>query len=751
MVWEAGMIPVNGYIIRPGIGESIVRAAQRVLAINLPDDAAWLIPMPRGKAASGPRKKHMPGPQRYSLSMLSNEIDQGNLVMEDVPLPGIWQMTDADYLANARNERERALRVARLTKRDARWRVIQEILGTTATQDIVPVAYLLAEKIEAQAVACKVSKPTIYSWLHRYWAGRGCLNSLLPNTDRCGGPGIRKKQTTRRLGRKPRLYKAGLVKSEGYALKEGDQLRLATGYTLVKPGVMVADAYQLTMGAFWAEPHQDEQGCLRHTLLPALLRPTQVQFEYWGRELHGAPLRRKLMGLDRWATSTLAVAGSAQDQVHAVGQMAMIDSTSIDVYLTSMMSRNNVLPPMHRTIVIDVRSTMLMGFHVGWEAPSSATSLQAILCSSCDKKDIAARFGILLEPDEWPGLTHRLYLSDNGEMKSEALKEAEQQFRFGIEYAKAYSGQSKSLVENQHHTDHKSLDHKLPATTHGRQRKRGESPPSEGALWNYYEYMREFILQCLEYINEEVPDLAPMDMVLAGVLPTRVNIFRWLRDHGTRADIPCNLDQLRAFTLPDHKAVVRRDGIHLLMDDGIRLIPGHRFYVEHLVGQARWQDVARSGKALGVTVKLDAQDLSHIWLPTEAGLLRIPNVLAEQVLLDGLVLEDLRQLIADGDLRKDLGRQDRDQHGLDKLTRRAEITHRAELEKKVEEAQRPQTPRKRAQKQSLQKNKAQEMAHLKQPSLPKAPEISPGKEVSSSCEAKDAADLAMEAFLDGGS
>ena len=742
------MIPVNGYIIRPGIGDSIVRAAQRVLAINLPDDAVWVIPMPRGKAASGPRKKHMPGPQRYSLSMLSNEIDQGNLVMEDVPLPGIWQMTDADYLANARNERERALRVARLTKRDARWRVIQEILGTTATQDIVPVAYLLAEKIEAQAAACKVSKPTIYSWLHRYWAGRGCLNSLLPNTDRCGGPGIRKKQTTRRLGRKPRLYKAGLVQSEGYVLKEGDQLRLATGYTLVKPGVTVDDAYQLTMGAFWSEAHQDEHGGLQNVLLPALLRPTQVQFEYWGRELHGTPWRRKLMGLDRWATSTLAVAGSAQDQVHAVGQMAMIDSTSTDVYLTSTMSRHKILPPMHRTTVIDVMSTMPIGFYIGWEDPSSATSLQAILCSASDKKDIAARFGISLETDEWPGLLHRHYLADNGEMKSEALKEAERQFRFGVEYAKAYSGQSKSLVESQHHTDHKSLDHKLPGTTHGRQRKRGESPASEYALWNYYEYMREYILECLDLLKEEVPDRAPMDMVRAGVRPTRVNVFRWLRDHGMRADIPCDLDQLRAFTLPDHQAAVRRDGIHLLMDDGKRFIPGHRFYIENLVGQPQWQRAARSGKSVSVTVKLDAQNLSHIWFPTEAGLLQIPNVLAEQVLLEGLVLEDVRQLIADEDLRKDLGRQESDQRGLDKLTRRGEITRRAEREKKDQEVQPSQKQMKKGKKQSLQKNKAEEKAHVTPRSVPMGIAGSGSEIVSPGYVVPDAANQSMNAFLE---
>lgn len=242
----------------------------------------------------------------------------------------------------------------------------------------------LRDEILAKAKEHKVSVPTVYSWLHRYLAGRECLNSLLPNTDRCGNPGQRKAKSGRRLGRKSRLAKAGRIETEGYVLKEGDPERLAQGYALVKPGVTVRDAYLLTMGAFWSQSTQGERGHVENNLLPTHERPTQPQFEYWGRELHGDPLRRRMTGIDRWATSTLAVTGSAQDQVHAVGQVAMIDSTSTDVYLTSMMSRLRVLPPMHRTIVKDVRSTMLLGFYLGWEDPSSETSLQAILCAAAE-------------------------------------------------------------------------------------------------------------------------------------------------------------------------------------------------------------------------------------------------------------------------------------------------------------------------------------------------------------------------------
>lgn len=736
------MTPVVGHIVRAGLGEPLIHGPHCILVVSSANESVWLIGQPRSALPETSKKRHVRGPRRYDLAEISDAIERGQLVMEDLPLPGRWQMTDADYLNDASNPRERKHREARLKIRDARWEVVSAIVGRHIAREIVPVMPSLREKILAQAKERGLSVPTIYSWLHRYLAGRECLNSLLPNTHRCGNPGQRKAKSGPRMGRKSRLAKEGLIETEGYILKDGDSEHLAQGYALVKPGLTVHDAYLLTMGAFWSQASQDEHDLRKHELFPIHERPTQPQFEYWGRELHGDPLRRRMMGNDRWATSTLNVTGSTQDQVHAVGQIAMIDSTSTDAYLVSMMSRRTVLPPMHRTVVKDVRSTYILGFYAGWEAPSSQTSLQAIFCAASDKKELAKRFGIDLEEDQWPGTLPRLFLADNGEMKCEAMKEAERQFRFGIEFVKAYSGQSKSQVENQHHTDHKALDHKLPGTTRGRQRKRGEAPPATQALWNYYEYMHEYILAVLDYNNQEVPDLAPVEMKLAGVRPTRVNIFRWLRDHNMRADLPCDLNLLRVFTLPDQVAMLRRDGIHLLMTDGIRQLPGHRFFIDELTRDDRWHQASRNNRAVKLSVKLDAQDLSHIWLPTTNGLLKIPNVMAEQALLRGLTLTDWVDHQSEEDLRRDQARQTSDQRGLNTLVRRAGISHRARWEKVEEEKQLDRKPSKKARPAELRKNREDEKRYLNAPVTPHATTV----EIVEHIKPEDAAALAMKAL-----
>jgi hypothetical protein len=183
------MIPIYGHILRPGLGEACITGDHRVVSVQQSADAVWLIPMPRSTDPKGERQRYLPGPKRFCLSTIAEALQQGRLIMEDVPLPGVWQMTDADYLGSAPSERQWNLRAKRLQKRDECWEAVQAVVGAESAQDLAPQAKRLAEKIKAVAKKHKRSQPTIYSWLHRYWAGRECVNSLLPNTSFCGGPG----------------------------------------------------------------------------------------------------------------------------------------------------------------------------------------------------------------------------------------------------------------------------------------------------------------------------------------------------------------------------------------------------------------------------------------------------------------------------------------------------------------------------------------------------------------------------------
>jgi hypothetical protein len=253
--------------------------------------------------------------------------------------------------------------------------------------------------------------------------------------------------------------------------------------------------------------------------------------------------------------------------VVAVGQLAGFDGTSTDVYLASHQSRLKKMPPMTRLILKEVRLGLIYGWHCSWDPPSPKTAMLAILHGAMPSKVMwAKRFGMQLEENVIPGMLCRNHLADHGELKGAEPTEAETQFGYGIDLPPTMSGDRKGGIESQHHADHAHLDRKLPGTTRGKRPGRGDVLPVTQGLWNYYEYMRELIEHVVRHNSEvEVPDLAPDDMLLADppIRPTRINIYHWLTDRGMNVSLPCDYEALRAFTLPDVNAVIRKNGIYL--------------------------------------------------------------------------------------------------------------------------------------------------------------------------------------------
>lgn len=735
-------------VIKPGLGEGPITWPHRILWIDRDLGLASVIALPGAPGKEGKRSTHVRGPKKIALATFEDALARNGLVITDFEPPGHWSMSDEEYLEAAPTQKERERRQKRLASRDATWDMIEAIVGNQPIREIAANPVGLRSKVLKQAKVRGLNPTTVYRSLHIYLSSGGVRSSLIPNTHLRGAPGQEKVQTSTKLGRKSRLEKAGEAPKERYVLTLQDKQRLANGYNLRGNGKTVEDAYLLTCAVFWSTLLPDKTT----KLLPANQRPTKTEFRYWGKKLNTAEARRKRIGSDAW--SSKVAAGSTQDQVRAVGQMAMIDSTSTDVYLVSMMSRLKKLPPMHRTIVKEMRSTAVIGIHVGWDAPSSTTALQAVLSSAESKVELCARFGIEIKDEDWPSLLCKLYIADNGEMKAAFVTEAEKEFRFGVEYVKAYSGQSKSDVENQHHTDHKRLDHKVPGNTGGRQRVRGESHPAEAALWNYYEYMHEFLLMAIEYNNEEVPHLAPTAMLKEGVAPTRINILKWMMARNMRADIPCNVDQLRGYTLPSRPAVMTKTGIRLLMPDGIRQVPHIRFFSPELQASHQFAEALKNGSSVNIKVKYRDDDLSHVWFALPSGLNRIPNVSSDDEFMREATLVDHLQWTQSVDLRMDKKRPEEDQAKLDTLLRREALTGRAKREAKAECAALPKMPAKKDARSDLRRKRHEEIAALRAQNsqapvpTPAANSESPRVDVTSTAEDSQAAYVAIDKFME---
>lgn len=741
-------------------GVAILSGPTRVLGYKIQTDLLWLIDFPKSERAFA-KRGYLAGPYQRSLARFEEHI-QDNLLyrLKLIPAPNL-QVSDADLLKECEDDRRREALLADHQRRDYRYSVIEPLLcipGTTKLRFHLDILSdeSLAQQLAIQSETHNHCRATIYNWLHRYWVGGCQKNALLSDFDRCGNPGQPKPQTTK-LGRSTRLYINKLSTTRGYCLTDDDKQKLGRGYLLIKHDVPMNDAYLTTCAVHWAEHQVDNLGQVRAVLFPPTERPTFSQFVRWGKSLNSITVTDMLLGPTKARQRSDARGGSEQDLVVAVGQLAGFDGTSSDVYLTSHRSRLKKLPPMTRLILKEVRVGLIYGWHCSWDPPSPKTAMLAILHGAMPSKVAwAKRFGIELEEDVIPGMLCRNHLADNGELKGAEPTEAETQFGYGIDIPSTERGDRKGGVESQHHADHAHLDRKLPGTTRGKRPGRGDVLPVTQGLWNYYEYMRELIEHIVWHNSkQEVPDLAPDDMLLADppISPTRMNIYRWLTDRGMNVSLPYDYEALRAFTLPDVDAVIRKNGIYLEVKIHGRkaLLPRLRFTSEALVKLGLMSQVKRTGSPQHTRLKMDATDLSQAWLPTKSGLIQVFSSARDQTIHSRLTLNQYVDFVEEKILEKDARRGEVEQGLTDSIFRRAAVTDMAKAELKTEEKRHGKRVSIASLKSNLRQNRDEEMKYLReqqreqeQDSKPACDQISLTPQNDEVGDTPSAADLLME-------
>lgn len=715
------MLVAPGQILENVSGSEVLPSKMRVMAVWPTSDVIWLIELPRKHPKiEGRMLGYVKAPQRDSLSRITKLMAEFQIVASNFVGRALLDLTDEQILATATNQRELKKLRKMLRDRDARWETLYPVLTGSASAS-APRSFSeimadpgLGAKLIARARELGKAPSTLYNLLHLYFALGLRKNSLCTGLWRCGNPGKPKEQK-KKLGRKSRLHARGEA-GPGYVLSNSDKEKLQHGYKLIKHQSTSMDAYLDCCGTFWATREVGEDGASVVRLLPEDERPTFDQFMYWGPKGNdNKSVSRILMGESKWDQLTGTQGKSVQDQVSSVAQLACFDGTSTDVYLTSIRSRLVKLPPMTRLILKEVRTGIIYGLHCGWEAPSASTALQTILHGAQSKVDFCKRFGIDIKDEDWPYFLCKTHQADNGELKAEKITEAEVQFSFAVEYAQSGRGDKKGSVETQHHTDHLLLDHRLPGTTKGRRRKRGEAHPATLALWNYYEYVRELIFHVLDYNKQEAPDLAPLEMLREQpeLPPTRINIFKWLRDKGMTSELSYDLAALRAFTLPDQPAVIRKNGVHLMasFDSDLRVVPKLRYSSEQLVETGSLSKVKQSGTSIRVNLKIDPSDLRRCWLPTPLGMLEL-ELQSSDSLLREMSLPEWCHWLEEMSLETGLRKGHKQQSRLNVLLRRRATTDSAKHEAATEKSKLPKALSKAAQVRNLKRNRDTERAFI---------------------------------------
>jgi len=126
------------------------------------------------------------------------------------------------------------------------------------------------------------------------------------------------------------------------------------------------------------------------------------------------------------------------------------------------------------TIAIDKYSRMIMGFYIGFRAPSAYSVLQCIKQAILPKDELLARYPDITMP--WParGLPEAL-VADNGmDLHSDALAVVCEELGMQLQFCPAKQPQYKGAVERFMRTVNHDLIHRLPGTVFSNPQERGE-------------------------------------------------------------------------------------------------------------------------------------------------------------------------------------------------------------------------------------------------------------------------------------
>lgn len=742
-------------------GSAALTGTVRVLGFGERDGIkiVWVIDFARRHPEKKTQSKaYARKPYQLEVQYLSNLIISNRAYVLKLQTNAALSMKDEDrLLACAKKSAELKL-LKRFKERDFHYEAIRPLVCHTSSSIPRLIDELMADGAFAYAVKTRakelsISETSLRNWINKFWQGGSQKNALLNGYENCGGKGVEKKQE-KKLGRSNRLYKAGLANSRGYPLTKEDKERLKCGFLLINRETPPRDAFLLVSGVHWANHVVNKDGVVRAELYEPHLRPTFDQFLRWGAKLNQKTVSQYLLGTSRWSQNTATKGGSERDSIVAIGQQSMFDGTSSDVYCTSFSSRLIKLPPMTRLILKESRVGLIYGLYLGWESASPKTALRAILNGADPNKDAWARRWYPDYPaGAMPSILTRAVLTDNGELKAQEPTEAEQQFGFSILFTEVYRGDRKGGIESQHHADHSHVDRRIPGSTKGKPRKRGEPHPAIEGILNYAEYMRELLKHIVWHnCEQEVPDLAPDEMLLEQprIPPTRINIYKWLKNKRLDVSIPVDYEALRAFCLPYVDAVIRKNGIYLVAKIHGRemRLPRLRYSSQELVETGLLTQVKISGKDIRTRMKFDDSDLSQAWLPTRNGMIRVTTSERDRTILQKMTFGDWISYWKEEVLQKDLMAGQREQAAFNRVLERSVTIAQARSEEAAELALLPKRPSKRSLISNLDKNKKMELELLRQQdkAMTTAQIVTPQPPHGEKEAAASAAELAMQAF-----
>lgn len=290
-----------------------------------------------------------------------------------------------------------------------------------------------------------------------------------------------------------------------------------------------------------------------------------------------------------------------------------IDSTTADVYIRYEYSDDQWLSIGRPVIymIIDVWSSMIVGFHVAFHGPDWQAASQAIYNAFSDKVEFCKQFDINISEQDWP--CHHVcesILFDRGTENSEHNLDSILKSKFGVHeglFAALYRGDAKGTVEKSFHT---VQDYALPEIA-GKVEKvprREDQHASNNALLTYKQFV-QIIIKTILVVNKSKTRIEThsSQMLKAQVNYTPLDMWNYgLKELVIKQNEICDLKR-RLFLLPEGKATITAQGIRF---NGV-------YYNSNEVTDMKLLDKAKSRGRSKVSVRYFNGSTNHIWFYQE--------------------------------------------------------------------------------------------------------------------------------------
>lgn len=513
----------------------ILKNTSKVLRVIPSEDVITLIETSPRKSAS---RMYFTAPINFKLSHIQNELDANAICCHK---NGIGLRPDVRASDDELDKKYGASPCKAVQSRRNRFSIIK--LLADSIQDY-PLFYdehtrnHLIDKHLNDEEFKSLSKQRVQQLVFQFLAEGATLNALTPFLALRGGRG-KKREQTKKIGRPNAPTKAGQIGFEGFVMTEKDKeiCGWAFRHYLLK-GRTLGYAFRKMLREFYSEAITNDHGKIELVVYQSHLCPSIAQFKRWGESYSKQNVWQKQLNEQERARLNRALLGKQTDEIFMVGQLAAIDSTSVDTEFVSVKNRLVRIGSAHRILLVDATYGYIAGFYMGIEAPSHTTIGLGIMHAASDKTEWIKELGLSdeMSADDWIPLQFGRFNADNTDLRNAITMDKFQSLGIAISFVPVSRSDLNSLVETKHKTLHRLVDHNMPGTTRGKKIVRGDEKPDVFARMTIVEGIRE-TARAIHFHNT-VPIDVPItleiqrELVDKGLTVNRLNLTHALINNG---------------------------------------------------------------------------------------------------------------------------------------------------------------------------------------------------------------------------